>query len=286
MKLFDDIVSMYETKLTESQKPTFDRDKLEAVRDVILRYQAGIEDSTFTPDQQLQYEKTIERYFDDMAIWKMDQDEKQEHDKVASDAYGLGAIDHHSSIPAEIVLVVESYGREKPKEVSQAFRTASMFLDSGVDPKTAIDRAITFTAKKHRYDDLVKFKYKFKDAIVDILKRVYPSMMFEHNLTESALPKGGEIADKKSFDPEDPEVYVYGYGKLLYSQIREKVARELDRYSSQVKQGNYKNVSNMLDDSGNGVLARMVAALESVDRELSTPGMKRKITLMKRKQEQ
>lgn len=285
MSLFEDILKGYESRLTESQTQPFDNERFQEVRDLIGNYQKGIESGTLTGDQREQYEVSIQGHIDAITNCTMPDDQITQYADLPRQAYNIGVLPPREmpAIPKLIIVIENQMIKESVEpELIQAFRSTTGFLDAGLDPKAAVERGIEFASKRFNLD-VTKFKYKHKEGLMSRLKRLYPSLMFEQNLSESALPQGGEIADKKNFNPDNPEVYVYGYGRLEYDQIKARVTRELKNYTKQVESGNYSNLHSALSQQG-GVLASMVAALDQVDKELASPTMKRKITLMNRKQ--
>ena len=278
MKMFESILNEFESAILAT--PTYDVETLKAVRKMLTDYEQGILTGSIDKDQLVSYEETIQNYIDSLSS-HADIEKDKDFCDICSYAVGVGAIESHPTV-SHIILVLESWGQTEP-EVNQTFKSAVRFIDSGVDARQALERAIDFASKKYG-KDRTQFTYRFKDKVIDVLKRLYPSMVFESQLNESATPVGGEIADKKNFNPSDPDVYVYGYGVLSYSRIKDKVARDLASLSKRVEKGDIGNASYILEQ---GIISSMLQALIAVDKELETPTMKRRRTmLMKKQQEQ
>jgi hypothetical protein len=89
------------------------------------------------------------------------------------------------------------------------------------------------------------------------------------------LGEGAEIYDKKDFDPNDPEVLIDGYGRLLLSQIKQKIKDKLLIMSEDT-------IDNIDYELKNGTLQVLVDAVKDVEREMNSPQMKRKATLRAR----
>lgn len=82
----------------------------------------------------------------------------------------------------------------------------------------------------------------------------------------------GQIYDKKDFDHNDPEVLIDGYGRLLLSQIKQRIKTMLQGMSEMP-------VDQIAQELNSGTLQKFIQAVQDVEKELNTPQMKRKITM-------
>lgn len=97
-----------------------------------------------------------------------------------------------------------------------------------------------------------------------------------------AVTESGELFLRRDepIDFNDPEILIHGYGRLLRSQLHNKIGCYLADMAEKAKQGNLEAVKYMLDKSP---LGSLVDAALDAEKELNTPQMKRKATLVSRK---
>lgn len=94
------------------------------------------------------------------------------------------------------------------------------------------------------------------------------------------LRESGEIYDKQNFNPEDPEVLIHGYGRLKLSQIYQKLSKDLaDLSEKAADHSDPKTIEWALDNSS---FRTLLKAAQDVEKELASPSMKRKITMMRK----
>jgi|TARA_B110000285_G_scaffold219911_1_gene271078 hypothetical protein len=90
----------------------------------------------------------------------------------------------------------------------------------------------------------------------------------------------GEIYDTKPqthADAIDPEVLIQGFGRLRYTQLRDKVLQTLERMSKMAKSGSWDSIDYTMAN-----LHTFLAAVKDVEKEMAKPQWKKKITQLKR----
>ena len=90
--------------------------------------------------------------------------------------------------------------------------------------------------------------------------------------------------DDPQFDPENPTVAIRGYGTMSIDFLQENIANELAELSKKTKTGGLDIVANhfLLDEKS--AFMYKVKAYMDVKQELSSSKVKRKLTMMKKKQ--
>lgn len=92
----------------------------------------------------------------------------------------------------------------------------------------------------------------------------------------------GQILDKRNFDPRNPDIHVSGVAVYKKDSLEANVIRKFEDLIARAKQGNdWEFIESMLNPKA--ILPHMVGALADVQRELKSPVMKRKATLMAKK---
>ena len=92
-----------------------------------------------------------------------------------------------------------------------------------------------------------------------------------------------QIADG-SFEPDNPEVLIKGFGRLPLKHIERKVARDLEDLAKRAKQGgesNFKGIINNL--TKNDYVIDQAQAVADVYKEMSSSQYKRAVTNYKKK---
>jgi hypothetical protein len=84
-------------------------------------------------------------------------------------------------------------------------------------------------------------------------------------------------------EPDNPDIHLVGGGVYTLKRLRKEVVRHLEDYAKQVKVGNVYGIAKEFTDKYPNMKAK-VLGLAEVEVELRTPQMKRKITVLKRKQ--
>ena len=109
----------------------------------------------------------------------------------------------------------------------------------------------------------------------------------EENLTEG---KVGSIYNMKkqiadgSFEPDNPEVLIRGFGRLPLKHIERKVAKDLAELSKRAQKGgeaNFKGLLNLL--TKNDYVVEQAQAVVDVYKEMSSSQYKRAVTNYKKK---
>ncbi len=80
-----------------------------------------------------------------------------------------------------------------------------------------------------------------------------------------------------SKEAEDPEVYIQGFGRLDYSQMKNQATRAIAEIHNWAKSGDFDIVQNKMANI-NG----MVEGIREIDKEMEKPAWRRKITMLKR----
>lgn len=97
-------------------------------------------------------------------------------------------------------------------------------------------------------------------------------------LVESRKGQLGDLGDGSN-----PEVIISGYGtmslKSLKSDILRSIRSAVDRAE---RQDNYKNLHHELYERNSAILRKLEALLD-VEKELDTPAMKRRMTVLKKR---
>jgi len=90
--------------------------------------------------------------------------------------------------------------------------------------------------------------------------------------------------DDSRFDPENPTVAIRGYGTMSIDFLQENIANELAELSKKTKSGGLDIVAKhfLLDEKS--AFMYKVKAYMDVKQELSSSKVKRKLTMMKKKQ--
>jgi hypothetical protein len=92
-----------------------------------------------------------------------------------------------------------------------------------------------------------------------------------------------EIADKKKFNPKNPEIIVKGVGKFTLEQLKKNVEKKLEDLVAKWKVEDFATVDEMLNPKS--ILPHFVKGILDVEKELVSPNTKRRLTLRKKSQE-
>ena len=87
-----------------------------------------------------------------------------------------------------------------------------------------------------------------------------------------------------TFEPDNPEVLIRGWGRLPLKHIERKVARDLEDLAKRAKQGgesNFKGIINLL--TKNDYVVEQAQAVVDVYKEMSSSQYKRAVTMYKRR---
>lgn len=102
----------------------------------------------------------------------------------------------------------------------------------------------------------------------------------EEVLQEAFFGEYGEIANKKKFNPENPEILVKGVGRYTLESLKKNIAGKLADLADRAEKDQFAFINEMLNEKS--ILTHFVKAVLDVEKELKTPNIKRKITLMKK----
>jgi hypothetical protein len=84
-------------------------------------------------------------------------------------------------------------------------------------------------------------------------------------------------------NPYDPEVLIQGFGRMRWSQLKKHIENKIeDEIITMAKRGDYSALSSYLFAPHNS-FKLFVDAANDINKELNSPTIKRKITLLKGK---
>jgi len=113
-----------------------------------------------------------------------------------------------------------------------------------------------------------------KDKLKDILRSLIKEVVSEGDK--------GNLLNNRASDPKNPDIHVSGVAVYKKDSLEANVIRKFEDLIERAKRGNdWEFIEAMLNPKA--ILPHMVGALADVQRELKTPVMKRKITLMGKK---
>jgi len=264
--LFENIINEFEEELVGMDLKTADvtdheKEKLELIQDMLAEYEE---------DPQPNKEEQIANLINELVEYlQQKQDDIDDNiKKVGKNAYALGfyVAEPIAELPENFAgaFAVEGY----TDEAKLPAVAATLFLDD-MDAKEAIDRAVLFASKKFKKSPL-HYRKRFINDIHCLVKKA-----------SKKIKESGELANKKVFDLENPDVLVHGFGVLNKNSVKQKVLQRIDAARNAVVEDDYDLAYyHLYRDS---LTSDFLSALIDVEEELNTPVMKRKITMMKRK---
>ena len=87
-----------------------------------------------------------------------------------------------------------------------------------------------------------------------------------------------------SFEPDNPEVLIRGWGRLPLKHIERKVAKDLAELAKRAQQGGEKNFKGIINNlTKNDYVVDQAQAVVDVYKEMSSSQYKRAVTNYKRK---
>ena len=104
---------------------------------------------------------------------------------------------------------------------------------------------------------------------------------FKEYLREAA--KYAEVHALVPNRPDDPDILVKGFGVYRLSRLRKEVIRHLDEYKEQVERNNIDGLVREFT-SKYSYMKSKVLGLAEVEKQLNSSQMKRKITMLRKKQ--
>ena len=78
-------------------------------------------------------------------------------------------------------------------------------------------------------------------------------------------------------DAEDPEIMTNGFGRLGFSQLKDKLIKASKQFADWAKDGNYDSIDSYMSSYHN-----MLETLQVIEKEMKKPAWKKKITMLKR----
>ena len=106
--------------------------------------------------------------------------------------------------------------------------------------------------------------------------------MKEFNKFLSEAAKYGEVHALVPNRPDDPDILLKGMGVYRLSRLRKEVVRHLEDYAKRVERHDIDGLVREFTDKYTNMKGK-VLALAEVEKQLNTPQMKRKITMLRKK---
>ena len=78
-------------------------------------------------------------------------------------------------------------------------------------------------------------------------------------------------------DAEDPEVMTNGFGRIAFSQIKDKLVYGSKQFVKWAQDGNYESINSYMSSYHN-----LLETLQVIEKEMKKPAWKKKITMLKR----
>lgn len=100
------------------------------------------------------------------------------------------------------------------------------------------------------------------------------------SLREGGVAKGQ--IDPKSENPEDPTVYISGFGSMLLSQLKTDVEKKLEDLWKRSKRGDFEMAWYQMVKPGQ-ILPHKLQAIRDAEEAMDKPQWKRRITNFKKK---
>ena len=77
-------------------------------------------------------------------------------------------------------------------------------------------------------------------------------------------------------DAEDPEVYIHGWGRLQFSQMKQRLVRASEDFLKWAKGGEVEYIMNKME-----LYHAMLEGIQDIEKEMKKPAWKSKITKLK-----
>jgi len=97
------------------------------------------------------------------------------------------------------------------------------------------------------------------------------------NITEARDAYIWDTKPKTLEDAEDPEIMTNGFGRLGFSQLKDKLIKASKQFTDWAKDGNYDSINSYMSTYHN-----MLETLQVIEKEMKKPAWKKKITVLKR----
>jgi len=98
-----------------------------------------------------------------------------------------------------------------------------------------------------------------------------------NNITEARDAYIWDTKPQTLEDAEDPEIMTNGFGRLGFSQLKDKLVKASKQFAVWAKDGNYDSIESFMSSYHN-----MLETLQVIEKEMKKPAWKRKITTLKR----
>jgi hypothetical protein len=97
------------------------------------------------------------------------------------------------------------------------------------------------------------------------------------NITEARDAYIWDTKPKTLEDAEDPEVMTNGFGRIAFSQIKDKLIYGSKQFVKWAQDGNYDSIDSYMSSYHN-----LLETLQVIEKEMKKPAWKKKITTLKR----
>ena len=77
---------------------------------------------------------------------------------------------------------------------------------------------------------------------------------------------------------EDPEILIVGFGRMLYSQLKNKINRYPQQYAKELKRDNWSNVQYSIEH----MFLDLLKAVQEIEKQMTASQWKRRGTMLKR----
>jgi len=84
---------------------------------------------------------------------------------------------------------------------------------------------------------------------------------------DNTMNEDSEIYQFNNEDPNNPEIYIHGYGRLMLNQVEDSVVRKLEELVKIAKRGDFDTIQQLLDKD---LLQLMMKAIVDTKEELQT----------------
>ena len=97
------------------------------------------------------------------------------------------------------------------------------------------------------------------------------------NITEARDAYIWDTNPKTLEDAEDPEVMTSGFGRLGFSQIKDKLVYGSKQFVKWAEDCNYESINSYMSSYHN-----LLETIQVIEKEMKKPAWKKKITMLKR----
>ena len=97
-------------------------------------------------------------------------------------------------------------------------------------------------------------------------------------LQESENGQIYNISPKTYKEWEDPEILIVGFGRMLYSQLKDRINRYPQQYAKELKRDNWGAVQHSIEN----MFLVQLKAVQEIEKQMTTSQWKRRGTMLKR----